>query len=308
MRIRTFTLGLCAAALLALAPAARAEDVATYEKLMTAKASTVVSVKFVLNVKIMSGGAAMGPPREQSTSASGVVVDASGLIMLPAESLGGDRTVSQRGQQFTISARPSNIRVIFPGDTKEYSAVIGAKDSKLGLGFILIRDLAGKTLTAVDLVTKSEPKTGQSLFSVTRLGQGFDHAPMVQRVRVAGRVTKPRDMWILQGAGNSAGKPLYDAAGAVTGIVVQQEGVGEGAGTRTFLLPLAVALPTIRNSLKKSKAELERTLEEEEEAAAEAEDEGKDAEKKDGDDKDAEKKAEEKKGDEKKDEGTKDDK
>ena len=198
-----------------------------------------------------------------------------------------------------IEETPSNIRVIFPGDTKEYPAVIGAKDSKLGLGFILIRDLAGKTISPIDLTAKSEPKTGMTLYSVLRLGQGFDHAPMVQRVRISGQVTKPRAMWILQGAGGSAGKPLYDAAGAAAGIVVQQEGVGEGAGSRTFLLPLGVALSTIKNSLKKSKAELERTLEEEEEAAAEAEAEG-----------DDEKKADEPSKDEgeKKDEGKKDDK
>ena len=34
-----------------------------------------------------------------------------------------------------------------------------------------------------------------------RLDQGFDHAPMVSRAKVAGRVSKPRDMWIVQGAG-----------------------------------------------------------------------------------------------------------
>jgi hypothetical protein len=303
MRIRTLTLGLCAAALLALAPAARADDEATSAKLLTAKASSVVSVKLVLNIKMMRGGAAMGPPQEQSTSAVGVVVDSAGLIMLPAAALGGDRTMNRRGQGFTISARPSSIRVVFPGDPKEYQAVIGAKDSKLGLGFILIRDLAGKTVTPLDLATKSEPKPGQTLYSVMRLGQGFDYAPMVVRTRVAGEVTKPRAMWILQGANSSAGKPLYDAAGALTGIVVSQKGVGEEAATRAFLLPLSVALPTIKNSLAKSKAELERTLEEEEEAAAEAEAEGKDSEKKDG-----EEKADENKDDEKKDEGTKDDK
>ena len=84
--------------------------------------------------------------------------------------------------------------------------------------------------------------------------------------------------------------PLYDAAGSVAGIMVSQEGVGEESSARPFLLPLDKAASTIKSSLSKSKDELERILEEEEEAAAEAEENKADEEKKDEDKGDADKK------------------
>ena len=52
---------------------------------------------------------------------------------------------------------PTNLRVIFAGDEKEYEAILGATDSKLGLAYVLIRDLKGRTAGAVDLNKAAEP-------------------------------------------------------------------------------------------------------------------------------------------------------
>ena len=267
---------LLAAALL-LAPAVHAEeapnDEAIYARLIESKAPSVVAVKFVLTIKVMQNGTEVMPAQEQAANATGVVVDDSGLIMLPGSAFGAGGIPRRFRAQFQISAVPSNLRVVFPGDTKEYDAVLGAKDSKLGLAFVLIKDLEGKKIQSIDMNTAVTPKTGQLLYSVSRLDQGFDYAPMASRAKIAGHVTKPRDMWIVEGIGEgNIGAPLYDAAGAMAGIVVTQEGVGEGSSMRPFLLPLKVATPTVANGLKKSKEELDRILEEEEEAAAEAAD------------------------------------
>ena len=288
MRTLTLVAACLAVATFVVAPVAQAEDEAVFQKMIKDKAATVVSVKFVLNIKITQGGNPVMPPREQAGNASGIIVDSSGLIMLPGGAFGAGGIPRQFRNRFEISAVPSNIRVMFPGDTREYDAVLGAKDSKLGLAFVMVKDLAEKKLTALDMNTAAEPKLGQTLFGVTRLDQGFDHAPMAMRAIVAGSVTKPRTMWIVQGAGNHIGKPLYNEAGALTGIVVSQEGVGEDSVMRPFLLPLGVAKPTVATALKKSKAELDRILEEEEEAAAEAAEAA--AEEKKADEKDAPKK------------------
>ena len=266
------------------APTASAGGEEIYAKLLKEKAGAVVSVKLVLSIK------GRGGQRDVPMSGSGIVVDPSGLIMMPAEAFdpmaGMRRFMRRRGGGAPPSApvTPVSIRVTFPGDTKEYDAVLGAKDSKLGLGFILIKDLAGKKIEAVQVAGDVAPKIGQTLYGVSRLGQGFDHAPVCNRVRISGEVSKPRAMWTVQGGGQHLAEPLYDANGAVMGIMVQQQGVGEDAETRPFLLPLKVANPTVSGALKKAKAELERVLEEEEEAAAEAADAAEeDGEKKDSD-------------------------
>ena len=280
MRKTPFIAALCALALLVSAPAARAEDDAVYPKLIAEKGPSVVAVKIVLAIKF--SGMGQSGEREAKTSATGVVVDSSGLIMLPGAVLDAGMGIPRRMRhQFTVKSSPTSIRVVFPGDTKEYEAVLGAKDSKLGLAFILIRDLGGKKLTPISMDAVATPKVGQTLYAVDRLDQGFDYAPMVTPAKVAGHVTKPRDMWIVHGGGGALGMPLFDAAGSVAGIMVNQEGVGEEADSRPFLLPIDKAQATIKSSLSKSKDELDRILEEEEEAAAEAAAAKKDEAKKD---------------------------
>jgi hypothetical protein len=173
---------------------------------------------------------------------------------------------------------------------------------------VLIKDLAGKKIVPVDMTRTVEPVVGSTLYGVTRLDEGFDHAPMCTRARIAGSVTKPRTMWIIQGAGGHTAKPMYDATGAVAGVVVQQEGVGDSSEIRQFLLPLKVAVPTVAGALKKAKDELEAILDAEAEKAeeeaeakkAEAEGAAKDEPDGKGEDKGAEKKDPEKKDPEKK--------
>lgn len=254
---------LLAVGLLVLPTPAHAEDPGVHQTLINAQAPTVVSVKMVLAISGTFRGQSI--EQEGNASATGVVVDASGLIMLSADGFGGNARMRALVQDLKVV--PTNIRVIFPGDEKEYDAILGAKDTKLGLAFILIKELKERTATPVDFSKTAAPTIGQTLYGVTRMGQGFDHAPMCDVVRVTGEITKPRKAWVLAGAGPFGSKPLFDAKGNVAGIVVNQEGVGDNAQSRICLLPLGIAQARIKQSLKASQTALEEALEAEAEAA-----------------------------------------
>ncbi len=233
-------------ALTCLAPSALAEPGdGPHKQLIAAKAPTLVSIKFVLQITFEMGGT----QREQERNAStrGVVVDACGLVMVRASAFeararppGRGRGRGGRGgRNFNVTATPTNIRVVFPGSEKEHPAIMGAKDSKFGLAFVLIDGLdEGKKLATVDMSKTAPPRIGQTLYGVTRLDQGFDHAPFCDSVRVLGKVTKPHTMWVISGRGQFVGMPLYTADGAVAGASAIQRGVGEGSSSRPFLLPL----------------------------------------------------------------------
>lgn len=259
------------ACMLLLAVPAVAEETTPQASLIKSKAGTVVAIKYVLN---MERG---GRTQERNASATGVMIDSSGLVMTPASNFSAAAGVPPAlramfaAQMRGVKATPSNIRIIFPGDEKEHPAILGAKDSKFGLAFILIKDLGEMKVEHLDIENVAEPKVGEVLYGVSRMGQGFDYAPMCNHVRVIGKVTKPRAMWALDDAGEFTAQPLYNAAGAVTGICVYQSGVGEEAATRPFVLPLKVARATVRMAKKESERALEELLEAEEEAAAEAE-------------------------------------
>lgn len=257
-------------ALLALGPGLAAADetatetgpASTHQALIDGKAGAVVSLKFVLNVNINFQGQQMN--REVNQQVVGVVVDASGFVMVPASAFDVSMNLPP---QVDATSTPVNIRVIFPGDDKEYPAILGAKDSKLGLAFVLIKDLGDKKPTVVDLANTAEPAVGDTLYGVSRLDQGFDHAPICSEVRVIGKVTKPRTMWALAGTMQFLAEPLYTADGAVTGVCIAQSGVGSESQS-VFLLPLEVAAPTVKRAKREADRALDELLEAEEEAAA----------------------------------------
>jgi hypothetical protein len=241
-------------AALATAGGAIADDV--WSKRLEEKSRSVVSVKYVLKFQGGQGD------RESNRMATGVVVDPSGVVMMPLWS-----SRFGRGPSKTV---PTNIRVLFDGDEKEYPAVVGATDGKIGIGFVILKDLAGKSIPSVDFSAGAEPALGDELYGVSRLDQGFDYAPHLSVVRVVGQVTKPRPMWIYQGPASVA-HPLYAFDGKVAGLVILQGGVTEEQGfspDRPFLLPAKAALVTIGQAVKASQAALEKSKQSEAEAAA----------------------------------------
>jgi hypothetical protein len=253
--MRTRPLPSFAAVLVAALLSAGARADSPQAKLIETRAGAVVTVKAAMKITGSYMGRSIDQEREMTTD--GVLVDTCGFVMINSDTISMPRFARRGDQQHDLKFTPTNLRVIFPGDEKEYEAILGATDSKLGLAFVLIRDLQGKNVTAIDLTSSVEPAIGDTLYSVTRLEQGFDYAPVCDEVRVIGHVTKPRSMWVLGGAGGDVPHPLYTADGAIAGICIYQEGVGEGSNIRPFLLPLKIAAGTIERALKTSKQALD---------------------------------------------------
>lgn len=269
MRTRSVPVSVALAAIALLSARAAADN--PEAKLIEMRAPTVVTVKAALKITGSFGGRSFD--HEQDMTTSGIVVDACGFVMIPAGAVSPmPRRRGGRGDEPDFKVTPTNLRVIFAGDEKEYDAILGATDSKLGLAFVLIRDLKGRTATPVDFAGAVEPNVGDTLYSITRLEQGFDYAPVCEEAKVIGHVTKPRSMWAVSGDGAEPPHPLYNADGAVTGIVIYQEGVGDSrTGYRYFLLPLKIATGTIERALKTSKEALEEANAHQEETKEPAE-------------------------------------
>jgi hypothetical protein len=245
-------LALVVAALGLGAGAASAGD--AYAPRLVEKSASVVIVKSVL--KMSFGG---GNDSERNDERVGTLIDANGLVLI-------------QGWTFSpsIKVNPTNIRVLFDGEEKEYESVLGATDSKLGLAFVKVKDLAGRKVTPVDLTATSEPVIGDELFGVVRTDSGFDYAPYYGTARIVGQVKKPREMWMPNGFA-PIGVPLYAADGKVTGVVIRQTGISEeGGGARIFLLPMKAFTPVVVQATKAAQKALEDAKKAETEAAEEA--------------------------------------
>jgi hypothetical protein len=249
--------------------AASAENGEKYRKILDARAPLVVTVKLVLRTQSSLGGRV----RESNRETLGVVVDSSGLVMLSSSHLGGTRSVTTRGGVIETRSVASNIRVIFGNEVEEYEAVLAAKDSKSGLGFVQIQSLKGRKITALSLADAPEPVIGQEIVCVLRLGRGFDFAPCFGIGRICGAVKTPRKMWAVTGSFIGIGLPVFDAGGRPIGVVTRQEGAGSRSRRAgVFVLPAGKVAAIVDQALKKAREALEASgTKKEEEAEVEPE-------------------------------------
>lgn len=268
----------CAAAWLLLTGVVLAgEEANPYGEVLRSRAPAVVSVKFVLNVNISFGPQSQS--EEMNQEATGVMIDPQGLVMINNDVLsGGMGRIARMNPRVQVKATPSKFKVIFPGDAKEYDAILGATDSKLNLAFVRIRDLEGKEAAWVDFGNPGTVAVGQELIGVSRYGKGFDYAPYFGRSLVTGEVVQPRPMFAVdRAAGN--GLPLFDHTGKPVGVTALQEGAsgasegggggmmgllggGGGSNQDLFLIPADVVQETVEQAKKQAAEALAKAAEE----------------------------------------------
>ncbi len=267
------------AALLLVVPfqTAAGADAESYRNILEKKAGSIVTVKLILKIKIAFMG--QSQDMENETEVPGVVVDEKGLIMIADEAFDSDLPIDN--DQIDVKITPLGMKVIFADDDEEYDALLAAKDTNLGLAFIQVKDLAGKTVAPVSFADTAEVAIGQELIGVSRYQKGFDYAPYFGTICIAGEVFSPRPLFAIDGGFDGLGLPLFTADGKVAGALASQEG-SEGAGSGgggggpmgmlfdmaggpagdVFLLPADTVRVTIEQAKKKAAEALKKASEE----------------------------------------------
>lgn len=269
MKTRILVLAACVAAVSA---PIRADDTAPMAALLKDKAPAIVSIKFVLKLQITMGG--QQQEHEINREVHGVVVGDQGLIMTGNNHFeGGFGRGMRMRRQMEIKATPKDIKVLFGNEQTEFDARLVARDSNLDLAFVQILDLKDRKIQAVDLTKPVELSIGQELVGVSRMGRGFDCAPLIVGLRVAAKIEKPRPMWLVAGDFSALGHPVFDLAGTPVGVMALQQGSGgvdEDSGVQAVLLPLDAVAVSIKGAQTRATEALEEGADEEEAPAEEA--------------------------------------
>ncbi|MHC5020806.1 MAG: trypsin-like peptidase domain-containing protein [Planctomycetota bacterium] len=266
-RFLTTTTLIAGALTLSAAPFVQAQDAeATAEETVKVGANPIQTLietraKSIVNVRTVMQVSAMGQQQENRMNTTGVVVDASGLIltmnlesddMLPIPR----RTRRMMRQQgMAISMKLQSASVVVDGVEDDLDAFLVATDSELGISFLQISNLGEHKLEALDFSAAGKPALGETVYAVTRMAKAFDFAAVVRESRIGGKVKKPRTSWALTGGITGAGLPLFNAAGQPLGIFTNLSAeAGEGGKVgATLLLPARPVQTAIGRALPKAK-------------------------------------------------------
>jgi hypothetical protein len=213
-------------------------------------AAAIVRVEAVLETRLDFDG--QGEVEDSRLDLLGAVVDPGGLVMLWNSHVSSARisemlAESSGGGQMGIRVVPRAFTVSLPeGDVP---AILAATDSLNDLAFLQLERPPKEPLAFVDFAAARRPGVGETLLAVSRLGRGFDHAPVLQTALVGGVLRKPREAWILDGTLTGFGLPVFDGegrpVGALTTVVTRgSEGdAASGSPTVGQMLGGAFGLP-----------------------------------------------------------------
>jgi hypothetical protein len=212
------------AGLVLLAANAAAQDApATLQNIIEKQSPTVVSVRASIKTSVKGAGAAQD--QESPMTMQGVLVAPTGLVMVSNMNFSPTRAMELMGagragfDASSVKFTPTNIKVHFADDEKDYDGFLAATDTTLDLAFVQVEGLGDRKLPYVDFGSSGTAGLGQPVFGVARMPKGYDYAPFAQTGRVVGEIGKPRKAWILEGHVSNFGMPVYNASGQPIGAL-----------------------------------------------------------------------------------------
>ena len=209
--------------------------------LIAEHADVLVTVKFVLKVKMAGAGA----DREIEGETTCLLIDDDGLVLCSNTELGGYVSLMSqlmgRGGGFNVSAAPREIEVV-PNDGGEgLDARLVARDSERDLAWVQVEEgveklgvapegdertaLEGgeRKIAALDLDDRVELGAGDRFYRLRRMDKFFGSVPVVTEGVVAAVIEKPRRLLVpSEPASGGFGLPVFTADGRLVGITIIQ--------------------------------------------------------------------------------------
>ncbi|PHQ79471.1 MAG: hypothetical protein COB69_07910 [Phycisphaera sp.] len=186
-----------------------------YQAITEATLDTLVRIKCVMTMESPWGGEA----EEHEMEMSGTLISADGNILLANSMMGGLYGRMFGGAQTTLRV----IKILIGDDTEGLAATIVARDTDRDLCWLTLDERPAEPLPFLDIEVEAErPILGQSVFQVTRLGEFFARAPVVNEAHIGAELTTPRELFHLSAGSLEAGLPAVDRNGAFVGFVITQ--------------------------------------------------------------------------------------
>lgn len=204
---------------------AAAGETTEYRRLLNDKGPALVTVKFVLKVKMGGMMAGMGD-QESENEITGVMINPKGLVLCSNTQFGGFAAVLSRmmgSMAGNITATPTDLKVLIGDDAEGRDAELLARDSELDLVWVKLKEPGDKPFSHVDFTKGVKPEIGQRVIAIRRMGKYFARTVVVAGGWITGVTSKPRDLFVPStDIAMAHGVPVFTADGRIVGLTVMQ--------------------------------------------------------------------------------------
>jgi hypothetical protein len=210
------------------APLARAADEKEAAKNVLGKcADAVISVKAVIKVRVIVGGAEQLKD-ESEIETIATVIDPSGLAVLsfscidPTRIYGGilkKLKAANEGPQVDINSDITGITMVMP-DGREIPAKVILRDGDLDLAFVRPTEKPDKPIACLDINGECKPDVLDSILILSRLDKVAGRCPSISLQRIEAMVPTPRKFYVTDSTAlmGRLGAPVFSLDGKVVGF------------------------------------------------------------------------------------------
>jgi hypothetical protein len=208
------------------------DEAAAGRALVKRYADAIVGVELVVSIKLRMGDRE-APPREQRLEVNATVISASGLAVTSLADV--DPQVAFESMRAGQGGRgPELVGTDFKevkfrlADGREVPARFVLKDADLDLAFIAPEAKDAKDYPFVSLEEAAEGALLDRFFYVARAPKNLQRVPLIRATSVAGVLERPRRFYLMTEF--SPGSPVFDPAGKLLGITLQNFANGRRSG------------------------------------------------------------------------------
>lgn len=270
MKTINFSKLLVSMGILCIAASASIADTAeSARKIMDANSNAIVSIQIVVEMTASYQG--QSDKQQSKTSATGTVIDPSGLVVTSATAINPRDRLSDlmddSDSDYKVSSKIVDIK-IKTADGTEIPANVVLQDRDLDIAYIKPQKPLAKPAAYIDFTQSAAPQAVDELAFVYRLGQIGNRSIAAAIGRVSAVITKPRLFYVVSESSSSLGMPAFALDGKPIGILVLRSSASKSNDDDMFasddkMLPVVMPCATIQKAVEQAKNAQPQQIEEE---------------------------------------------
>lgn len=226
---------------------AQSDQIADSGKQVVSKwSSSIVTVQITVKTSVSYGGE-QGQKREDKNESTGIIIDPSGLLVMPLSTASPDDIMNAMGGDEKVSSEVTDLKILLP-DGRQIPSRIVLRDKDLDLAFIRPIQKPAQPLPALDLSQSSKPGVLDQIIMISRLGMVASRTISASVNRIDAVVEKPRTFYVV-GRVDSPGATAFSLDGTPVGMVVLRmlKGTGSFSG-----MPMILPMSDIADAAKQA--------------------------------------------------------